>query len=123
MSIISYIKIGLAVLVLAALGYLIWNYQHMKTVIAEQKDQIATLQLGQQILAEEQKQFKQFMAKRTTATKKVTNEQDAIRQSETTGNDADLDLRLERYWVQPNQSGTPAPRRAGSPRNTAPGTP
>ncbi len=44
MGILTYIKIGVAVLVLGVASYFVWNYQHMKSVLAAQKVQIEQLQ-------------------------------------------------------------------------------
>ena len=122
LGIFDYIKIGVVAVLVIACVYLVWNYQHMKTVIATQQDQIQGLQLGAQVLAAEQDKFKKFMAKRTTAVKRVTNEQDEIRQSEATGNDADLDSRFDRFYgMQPQSQGShSAPGRTGGTRNAAP---
>jgi hypothetical protein len=124
LGVFDYIKIGIVAALVIVCGYLVWNYQHMKTVIATQKDQIASLELGQQILANEQDKFKKFMAARSTVARKVTNEQDKIRQSEATGNDADLDSRFEHFYgpgVQPQgQGGHPAPGKPGGARNATP---
>jgi hypothetical protein len=123
LGIFDYIKIGIIAALVIVCGYLIWNYQHMKTVIATQQDQIASLELGQQVLANEQDKFKKFMAARSTVARKVTNEQDEIRQSEAASNDADLDRRFERFYggVQPQGQGSnPAPGQPGGTRNAAP---
>ncbi|MCL4502096.1 MAG: hypothetical protein M1438_09595 [Deltaproteobacteria bacterium] len=121
MGILTYLKLGAAAAVLLALGYLVWNYHHMQTTIGFLKDQNATLILGQQITNENIASLKKFMTARSAAIRKVTNEQEEIRQSEAAGDDSDLDRRLGRYWLQPaDQSGGAAPGRAGGAQHPAP---
>ena len=64
MGIFTYVKIGLAVAVFVVLGFLVWNYHHMISVIADQQAQIANLKVEQEVQAKKQAAFDAFMAKR-----------------------------------------------------------
>ena len=57
MSILSYLKIGGALILLGIAGYFYINYHRMQTKIAAQKVEIAGLQEGQRILKSEMKQL------------------------------------------------------------------
>jgi hypothetical protein len=123
MGIFTYLKIGLVVAVLTICGYYVWNYHDMAREIQDQKEKIDALELGQQILAGENAKFKKFMEARTRTGKKVANEQQDITQSEISGNDADLDRRLDAVGVQPYQGDSAAPGGSGGTRNAAPAAP
>lgn len=73
MGIFTYIKIGFAVAVLSVCGYYVWNYHHMASKIAAQQIEIQNLKLEQKVLADKQKAFDEFMAKKSVVKRRVAN--------------------------------------------------
>lgn len=97
--------------------------KHLQNKVVTLQDKVDSVEAKNKVLDGKMDKFQKFMETRSRATKKVTNDQDAIRQSETTGNDADLDARLDSYGMQPHQGGPAGPGRKGGTRNAAPGAP
>ena len=97
MGIFTYVKIGLAVAVFVVLGFLVWNYHHMKSVIADQQAQIANLKVEQEVQAKKQAAFDAFMAKRPVIQRRVQNEKAQIDKEVGTADDAGLRALYDRY--------------------------
>lgn len=72
MGILSYVKIGGAVVILLICGYLYWNYQHMKSTIGTLQLEITSLQTQQKVLEEKQKVYDEFMEKSRKVRSNVT---------------------------------------------------
>ena len=97
MGILSYVKIGLAVAVFVVLGFLVWNYHHMKSVIADQQAQIANLKVEQEVQAKKQAAFDAFMAKKPVIQRRVQSEKAQIDKEVGTADDAGLRALYDHY--------------------------
>jgi len=106
--------------ILGVCGHYIYNYEHWQTVIKQQQDKIAGLELGQADLQKNAEQMKAFMAKKQTAVRRVPNEQADI-SKEVADPNADLAPLYLQYRLQrlPSKVPTAKPGRSGSPANRA----
>jgi hypothetical protein len=120
MGIFTYIKIGLAVAVFAILGYFVYEYKHMQTVIAKQQDQIANLKVEQEVQSKKQEAFDAFMAKKPVIQRRVIHEKAQIDKEVLTDNDADLRALYERYRLLPDPKVRLAPDGSGGRAHPAP---
>jgi hypothetical protein len=126
MGIFTYVKIGLAVAVLAILGYFVLEYRHRGTVIETQKNEIANLKVEKTVFEAKQKVYEEFMAKKPVIQKRVTHEKEQIDQAVNTVDDAGLRALYDRYrmltgseiHVTPNG---PSGRAKPAPRGSPPG--
>ena len=101
LGIFTYLKLGLALVAVLVLSFLVWNYHHMKVVIAEQKIEIGNLQLGQKILEDKAQVVDEFMAKQSKIRKRVAQDEQAIDESVNSG-DADRVIKqFDPYRMQP----------------------
>ena len=85
MGIFTYIKIGLAVAVMAVCGYYVFNYEHMKTKIAAQQAQIDNLKLEQDILVKKQKVVDNYLIKRGVIKRRVADVEQKVDQTVDSG--------------------------------------
>lgn len=122
LGILDYIKIGIVTILVIVCGYLVWNYKHMQTTIADLKDQNATLFLGQEVILDAQAKTKETRQKVQVIVRKVQNENAQVQQEEATGNDAALDARLEQFYgVRGESKGdTASGERGSSPGHATP---
>ena len=121
MGIFTYIKIGLAVVVLSILGFYIANYHMMKTKILAQQTQINNLKLEQEVQAKKQKTFDDFMAKKTGVKRKVVREQQHIEETVNTGDDSQIIDLFDVYRFHPDgvrRDGKAKPAPDGSKRGS-----
>ena len=123
MGIFTYLKIGLAVAILAVCGYYVFNYEHMKTKIAAQQIQIDNLKLEQDILVKKQKVVDNYLIKRGVIKRRVADVEQKVDETVDTGDvtrilDMFHGLRSDKIKSPPN-GGTgrakPAPGRQTSP--------
>ena len=112
MGIFTYLKIGLAVAILAVCGYYVFNYEHMKTKIAAQQIQIDNLKLEQDILVKRQKTIDDYLVKKGAIKKRVTHEEQQVDQTVDSG-DVNRVLDMFHGLRQPNQAIPPADGRKG----------
>lgn len=111
MGILTYVKIGLAVIVLGFMSFYVWNYHRMQRQIEVLKEQNASLALGQQIILEAQKRGKETRQKVQVIIKKGEDENAKVRQEEAGGNTAALDNRLDQLsGLHKNKGGSPTSR-------------
>jgi hypothetical protein len=107
MGIFTYLKIGLAVAVLAVCGYYVFNYEHMKTKIAAQQAQIDSLKSKQQVLDDNQKATKDIVDKLAKIKGRATGEKTTMHQEAVTEPDNYINF-TQRYRVRPDdQAGPP----------------
>src|ERR1035437_7640770 len=85
LGIFTYIKIGLATVVLAICGYYVFNYEHMKTTIAAQQIQIDNLKLEQDILVKKQKVVDNYLIKRGVIKRRVADVEQQVDQTVDSG--------------------------------------
>jgi hypothetical protein len=74
MGILTYIKIGAAVVILAVCGYFVYQYKHMQTTITELKGEIADLKLRAEVIEKAQATTDEFMKKKATIQTRVVKE-------------------------------------------------
>jgi hypothetical protein len=124
MGILTYIKIGAAVVIIAVLGYFVWNYQHMAGKIVKLEEQVAGLELRAEIIERAQKATDEFNKKKTTIQRKVASDKTKVDQAVEAGDDAGMrNLFIERGLLDPKAS-PPAggsQGRPGNPSSWAPG--
>jgi hypothetical protein len=77
-GIFTYIKVGLIAVCLIACAYLVWNYNHMKTVIAKQQIEIGNLKLTTDVLNKKQQTVDAFMAKKQVIQRRVVKEEGQV---------------------------------------------
>jgi len=124
MGIFTYIKIGIIAALVIVCAYLVWNYEHMKTVIAAQQDKIGGLELGQKDLIAKQEKFDKFMTATTKVKGRVANERKQITQEVTTVPDSGMDALYDQFRLHPGDQVRPAaPGGERRPKNTTPGSP
>ena len=102
MGILSYVKIGLAVAVFLILGYFVYDYKHMQTVIKDQQTQIDNLKVEQEVQKKKQDAFDAFMAKKPIIQRRVIHEKEQIDQTVNTADDAGLRALYDKYRALPN---------------------
>lgn len=108
MGIFTYIKIGMAVAVLAVLGYFVWNYQHMQTKIAGLEEKIAGLELRAEVIEKAQQATDEFMKKKSTVQVRVVKEKANVDKVVESGDDSGMrQLFLERGLLVPQASSAP----------------
>ncbi len=78
LGIFDYIKIGIVAILIVVVGYLVWNYQHLKGVVAAQKTEIASLKEVQGVLTSKADKVDKFMAQMNQAKRKVANVEDKV---------------------------------------------
>jgi hypothetical protein len=124
LGIFTYIKIGLAVVIISVCGYYVWNYHHMASKIAAQQIQIDNFKLELGVLADKQKAFDEFMAKKTVVKRRVASVEQEVDQDIESGDvtrilDMFHGLRGSNQTQPPAHGGTgrvkPAPGRAPGP--------
>ena len=112
MGIFTYLKIGLAVAILAVCGYYVFNYEHMKTKIAAQQIQIDNLKLKQDILIKRQKTIDDYLVKKGAIKRRVVHEEQQVDQTVDSG-DVTRVLNLFHGLRGPNQVEPPSHGRTG----------
>ena len=100
MGIFTYLKIAGVVIILGVCSFYVYNYHHMKTVIANQQLEIDNLKTIQGILQEKQKVFDEYITKREQIRKRVANEQRAIDKEVSNTTDDGLGKLYDRYRVR-----------------------
>lgn len=112
MGILTYVKIGLAVVILGFLSFYVWNYHNMQSQITQLKEQNASLALGQQVILEAQKKAAETRQKVQVIVKRSKDENTKVQQEEMSGDDAALDSRLDQLsGVRREDKGSSAPGR------------
>jgi hypothetical protein len=86
MFILTYIKLGLLAVCLIVCGYLYWNYNHMKTVIAKQQIEIGNLKLTTDVLTKKQQTVDAFMAKKQVIQRRIVKEESQVDATIDSGN-------------------------------------
>lgn len=122
---LTYIKIGLAVVVLAVCGYFVYEYKHMATVIAKQQVEINNLHVEQDVQAKKQLAFDEALAEQAKIKTRVVYEkqsQQRIVALPGPADNADLRALYDHYRMLPDGTLHPATdgrggRLKGSPRN------
>jgi len=108
-GILTYVKIGLVVVVLSVCGYYVWNYHHMQAKIVAQQAQIDSLKLEQEVQGKKQKAFDDYMAKRPIIQRRVQSEKAQINKEVDTADDSGLRALYEHYRVLPDGKVRSAP--------------
>jgi Tfp pilus assembly protein PilN len=90
MGILTYVKIGAAVVIIAVLGYFVWNYQHMQTKIVALQEKVAGLELRAEVIEKAQKATDTFMKKKTAVQARVVKEKANVDQVVESGDDAGM---------------------------------
>ena len=120
MSIISYIKISLAVLVFVILGYFVYEYKHMQTVIAAQQEQINALNLRAEVIEKAQKASDEAKKKMTVVKRRVVKENADVDQVvEANDNPHMQSLFRDHGLLQPQSNPSPGGAK-GSPGHLSP---
>lgn len=118
MSILSWIKIGGAVILLGVCGYYVWSYQHMKGQITALQTEIEGLKLRAKIIEKAQEATDAFMKKKTIVQVQVVKEKANVDQVvESKDSSAMQRLFLDRGMLVAPKTGVAAgrpPGRAGN---------
>ena len=122
-GILTSIKIGLVLAVLAVCGYYVFNYHHMQAKIVAQQAQIDSLKLEQEVQGKKQKAFDDYMAKRPIIQRRVANEKAQIDKEVDTADDAGMRALYDRYRRLPDGKVGPAPDGKSGRAKPAPGGP
>ena len=115
-GVFTYLKIGLAVAVLAVCGYYVYNYHHMKAVIDRQQTQIANLEIVQGVLTKKQQAVDEYIQKSQTIKRRVQNEQRDLDAEVNTVDNSGLLKLYEHYRVRPGEVGSPSNGPASRPK-------
>ena len=108
-GIFTYLKIGLAVAVLAVCGYYVFNYHHMQAKIVAQQAQIDSLKLEQEVQGKKQKAFDDYMAKRPIIQRRVQSEKAQINKEVDTADDAGMRALYDHFYRLPDNKVGAAP--------------
>lgn len=87
MGILTYAKIGAAVVTLAVCGYFVWNYQHMQTKIVGLEEKIAGLELRAEVIEKAQKRTDEAVEAQKKAVLKNVQRKAQVDQVVESGND------------------------------------
>ena len=116
MGVLTYIKIGAAVVLLGVASYFVYEYKHMATTIKTLNDKVAGLELRAEVIEKAQATTDAFMKKKTTVQGKATNEKAEIDQTIQAGDNAHLrDLFVNHGLLAPSKTGPPPSRAPGHP--------
>lgn len=118
MGVLTYLKIGAVVVILAVCGFYVYNYQHMKGQIVKLEEKIAGLELRAEIIEKAQRATDAFIAKKTTVQRKAANEKSEIDQTVQAGDNAHLrELSTAHGLLKPKSTGPSPSRPTIRPRN------
>lgn len=113
MGVLTYIKIIGVVTILGVCSLYIYNYHHMKTVIANQQIEIDNLKTIQDVFIEKQKAFDEYIIKREQIRKRVANEQRVIDKEVSAATNDGLGKLYDRYRVRTKSEGSDSKDRKG----------
>ena len=117
LSILTWVKIGAAVVIIAVAGYFVWNYKYMQTEISGLKQKVAGLELQAEVVKKAQEatdKIVKAMQARSRKNVQVQTEVDKVIES---GDDEPLDkLFIDRGMLNPRSS-APKGRDASPPGN------
>ena len=120
MSIISYIKISLAVLVFVILGYFVYEYKHMQTVIAAQQEQINALNLRAEVIEKAQKASDEAKKKMTVVKRRVVKENADVDQVVEANDNPHMQSLFRDHGLLQPQNNPPPSGAKGSPGHLSP---
>lgn len=114
MGIFTYLKIGLAVVVLSVCGYFVYEYKHMASEIVGLKTEISGLKLRADVIEKAQKATDAFMQTKGKVVKRNVQEHAVIDQAVELGDDPAMQSLFMQYGLLQPQSGGAAPSRPKS---------
>lgn len=117
MGILTYIKIGAAVVLLGVASYFVYEYKHMATEIVGLKDEIEGLKLRAEVIEKAQAATDTFMKKKTAVQNRVAKEKTNVDKVVESGDDAGMrQLFIDRGLLGPKAGPAPggAPGRPGN---------
>jgi uncharacterized protein YoxC len=115
MMIFTYIKIGIIAALVIVSVYLVWNYKHMQTVIENQKQEIAGLNLRAGVIEEAQKATDEYIKKASTIRRRAASENKEIDKVVGSGdNPAMRDLFIKRGLLEDHRNDSKGGAAGGS---------
>ena len=104
-GILTYIKIGAAVVIIAVAGYFVWNYKHMQTKIAGLEQKVAGLELQAEVVKKAQEATDKTVKAMQARSRKNVQVQTEIDKAVESGNTSAVDkLWLDRGMFSPRSS-------------------
>lgn len=117
-GILTYVKIGAAVVILAVCGYYVWSYHSMKTEIVTLKTEIESLKSRAEVIEKAQQATDKFMKAKTKVVTRNVKERAEVDQVVESGDDPAMrQLYLNHGLLKPSQTGSPAGGGPGRPGN------
>ena len=124
MMIFTYLKVGVAVILLGVAGYFVWSYQHMKSKIAGLEEKVAGLELRAEIIEKAQQATDEFMKKKSTVQSRAGKERANVDKVVESGDDPAMrQLFINNGLLKPPQANSPASGGPGRPGNISPRPP
>jgi hypothetical protein len=123
MGIFTYIKIGAALVILGVVGYFVYDYKHMKTVITQQQEKIAGLELRAKIIEKAQAATDAFMKKKAAVQNRLVREKANVDKVVEAGDDAGMRQLFINSGLLGPKASTPASGSPGRPGNIPPRAP
>ena len=123
LGIFTYIKIGIIAVIVVVCGYLVYNYNHMQTTIADLKKENASFKSQLKVVADKQKNFDSYIKGGQVIQRKVKSDvqtnKDVVESSVKSGDPAPVLERLHGFQLRakgdlgnPKDGGVSRPRPA-----------
>ena len=106
LGILTYVKIGAAVLLMAVAGYFIYEFRHRGTQITELRQQVAELNLKAEVIEKAQKATESYNQAQKEVAKKNVKEKADVDTMVESGDDTGLsDLYIKHGLLNPSKGG------------------
>src|SRR5574343_257028 len=116
MVILTYFKIAGVLVVVLTIGYLTWNYQHMKTVIEKQQIEIKNIQLSVEVIEKARAATQRYLDTKTQVQRRTVRDKAKIDSMVETANDNALrDLFIRSGMLSPSKDGPTPDRKSSNP--------
>jgi hypothetical protein len=116
MAILTYLKIGGAVMLLAVAGFFYWNYHHLQNKVVTLQTEIDGLKLRAEVIEKAQRATDEYVKQRGAIQRKVTSVKAKVDQVVEAGDDIAMrDLFILNGLLQSPKAGATTGRPKGNP--------